>query len=195
MLAEGCITRPYVVNNVGMSSSRFPAVVDDVTVRLIAAVVLVIGVIALATQQWWLYAVLAVDFSLRAALGPQASPIARLVQRWIRPAVSAPKRPTAGPPKRFAATIGAVMTVAATVLWVVALVTGSSGATAGVVVIGAVMVLFPALESIFGICVGCILFSGLMRLGVIPDEVCLECADITKRRDRLVAERTGQQAA
>ncbi|KRF38770.1 DUF4395 domain-containing protein [Terrabacter sp. Soil810] len=178
-----------------MSSSRFPAVVDDVTVRLIAAVVLVIGVIALATQQWWLYAVLAVDFSLRAALGPQASPIARLVQRWIRPAVSAPKRPTAGPPKRFAATIGAVMTVAATVLWVVALVTGSSGATAGVVVIGAVMVLFPALESIFGICVGCILFSGLMRLGVIPDEVCLECADITKRRDRLVAERTGQQAA
>jgi len=195
MLAEGCITRPYVVNNVGMSSSRFPAVVDDVTVRLIAAVVLVIGVIALATQQWWLYAVLAVDFSLRAALGPQASPIARLVQRWIRPAVSAPKRPTAGPPKRFAATIGAVMTVAATVLWVVALVTGSSGATAGVVVIGAVMVLFPALESIFGICVGCILFSGLMRLGVIPEEVCLECADITKRRDRLVAERTGQQAA
>ncbi|KRB47248.1 DUF4395 domain-containing protein [Terrabacter sp. Root181] len=178
-----------------MSSSRFPAVVDDVTVRLIAAVVLVIGVIALATQQWWLYAVLAVDFSLRAALGPQASPIARLVQRWIRPAVSAPKRPTAGPPKRFAATIGAVMTVAATVLWVVALVTGSSGATAGVVVIGAVMVLFPALESIFGICVGCILFSGLMRLGVIPEEVCLECADITKRRDRLVAERTGQQAA
>ena len=195
MLAEGCITRPYVVNNVGMSSSRFPAVVDDVTVRLIAAVVLVIGVIALATQQWWLYAVLAVDFSLRAALGPQASPIARLVQRWIRPAVSAPKRPTAGPPKRFAATIGAVMTVAATVLWVVALVTGSSGATAGVVVIGAVMVLFPALESIFGICVGCILFSGLMRLGVIPEEVCLECADITKRRERLVAERNGQQAA
>jgi len=195
MLAEGCITRPYVVNNVGMSSSRFPAVVDDVTVRLIAAVVLVIGVIALATQQWWLYAVLAVDFSLRAALGPSVSPIARLVQRWIRPAVSAAKRPTAGPPKRFAATIGAVMTVAATVLWVVALVTGSSGATAGVVVIGAVMVLFPALESIFGICVGCILFSGLMRLGVIPEEVCLECADITKRRDRLVAERTGQQAA
>jgi hypothetical protein len=87
------------------------------------------------------------------------------------------------------------MTVAATALWVVALVTGSSGAIAGVVVIGAVMVLFPALESIFGICVGCILFSGLMRLGVIPEEVCLECADITKRRERLVAERNGQQAA
>ena len=178
-----------------MSSSRFPAVVDEITVRLIAAVVLVIGVVALATQQWWLYAVLAVDFSLRATLGPRVSPIARLVQRWIRPAVSAPKRPTAGPPKRFAAAIGAVMTVAATALWVISLVPGSTGVIVAVVVIGAIMVLFPALESVFGICVGCILFGLLMRVGLVPEEVCLECADITKRRERLVAERAGQQAA
>jgi len=87
------------------------------------------------------------------------------------------------------------MTVAATALWIISLVTGSTGVIVAVVVIGAVMVLFPALESILGICVGCILFSGLMRLGVIPEEVCLECADITKRRERLVAERAGQQAA
>jgi len=178
-----------------MSSSRFPAVVDDVTVRLIAAVVLVIGVVALASSAWWLYAVLAVDFTLRAALGPSASPIARFVQRWIRPAVSADKRPTAGPPKRFAATIGAVMTVAATALWAFALLTGSSGAIVGVVAIGVVMVIFPALESIFGICVGCVLFSGLIRLGLVPEEVCLECADITKRRERLLLERTDRQAA
>lgn len=165
-----------------MSSSRFPAVVDDVTVRLIAAVVLAVGVIALATSQWWLYAVLAVDFSLRAALGPSASPVARLVQRWIRPAVAAAKRPTPGPPKRFAATIGAVMTVAATALWLVSLATGSSVAAAWVVGIGVVMVVFPALESVFGVCVGCILFSGLMRVGLVPEQVCLECADITRRR-------------
>ena len=181
-----------------VSASRFPSVVDDVTVRLIAAVVLVIGVVALVTSQWWLYAVLAVDFSLRAALKPSASPIARLVQRWIRPAVPAAKRPTAGPPKRFAATIGAFLTVAATALWLISLTTGpsgSSGVMVAVVAVGAVMVVFPALESILGICVGCILFSGLMRLGLIPEEVCLECADITKRRERLVAEQAGRQAA
>ena len=182
MVTHACISGAYAVNNVIMSSSRFPAVVDDVTVRLIAAVVLVIGVLALATQQWWLYAVLALDFTLRAALGPKASPFAQLVQRWIRPAVSAPRRPTAGPPKRFAATIGAVMTLSATALWIVHLATGSSVALAVLVGIGAIMVLFPALESIFGICVGCLLFSGLMRIGVIPDEICLECADITRRR-------------
>ena len=165
-----------------MSSSRFPSVVDDVTVRLIAAVVLVIGIVALAASQWWLYAVLAVDFSLRAALGPSASPVAQLVQRWIRPTVGAAKRPTPGPPKRFAATIGALLTVAATALWLVGLATGSSVAAAWVVGIGVVMVVFPALESVFGICVGCILVSGLMRVGLVPEEICLDCADITRRR-------------
>ena len=178
-----------------MSSSRFPAVVDDVTVRLIAAVVLVVGSVALATQQWWLYAVLAVDFTLRAALGPKASPVARLVQRWIRPAVRAPKQPTAGTPKRFAASIGAVMTLAATALWVVSVATGASWALVGVVAIGAIMVVFPLLESAFGICVGCILFAGLMRIGLVPEEVCLECADITKRRERILAERAAERAA
>jgi hypothetical protein len=178
-----------------MSSSRFPAVVDDVTVRLIAAVVLAIGTVALATQQWWLYAVLAADFTLRAVLGPQASPIARLVQRWIRPAVEAQPQPTAGTPKRFAASIGAVLTLAATALWLAHLATGSGAALATVVGIGVVMVVFPALESVFGICVGCILVQGLMRLGVVPEDVCLECADITRRRERILAERAAQQQA
>jgi hypothetical protein len=168
-----------------MSSSRFPAIVDDVNVRLIAAVVLAIGVVALATQQWWLYAVLAVDFALRAGLGPRVSPIAQLVQRWIRSTVAAAPRPTAGPPKRFAAAIGAVLTIAATALWLVGLATGSSAAIAGVVAIGAIMVLFPALESVLGLCVGCKLFSLLMRLGVVPEEICLDCADITRRAARV----------
>jgi hypothetical protein len=165
-----------------MPFSRFPAVVDEVTVRLIAAVVLVLGVVALATQQWWIYAVLAADFTLRAAIGPQASPIARAVQQWLRPRVDLPKRPTAGAPKRFAATIGAVMTIAATALWLVSLATGSGAALTAVVVIGAIMVAFPALEAVFGLCVGCKLFSGLMRLGLVPEEICLDCADITRRQ-------------
>lgn len=168
-------------NNVGVSTSRFPVTVDDVSVRLIAGVVLVVSVATLATQQWWLLALLAVDFTLRAGLGPRFSPIARLVQRWIRPRVAVAPRPTAGPPKRFAATIGAVLTIAATVLWVVSLVTGSSTALTVVVGLTIVMVVFPALESLLGICVGCILFGGLMKLGVIPDEICLDCADITRR--------------
>jgi hypothetical protein len=157
-----------------MRISRFPNIVDDVTVRLIAAVILVVGTVALVTQQWWLYAVLAVDFVLRTGWGPSASPVARFVGRFVRPRVAAAPRYTAGPPKRFAAAIGAVLTVGATVLWL-------AGATLPVVLIGVVMVVFPALEAVLGLCVGCQVFSLLMRLGVIPESVCVECADISRR--------------
>ena len=37
-----------------------------------------------------------------------------------------------------------------------------------------------ALEALLGLCVGCVLFQ-LMRLGVVPEEICLDCADITRR--------------
>jgi len=155
---------------------RFPRVVDDVTVRLIAAVVLALAVAALALHQWWIYGALAVDFILRTALGPKASPVALFVQRVVRPRVGAPKRPTAGPPKRFAAGIGAVLTIAAAALWVADI------ADPVVVTIGLVMIVFPALESVLGLCVGCKVFGLLMKLGVIPTEICLECADISLRR-------------
>ena len=73
------ITNRYLIHNGCMRISRFPNIVDDVTVRLIAGVVLVLGVLALAAHQWWLYAVLAADFVLRAGWGPSASPVARFV--------------------------------------------------------------------------------------------------------------------
>ncbi len=171
------ITFDYVIHNQNMRISRFPNIVDDVSVRLSAAVVLAVGVLALATQQWWLYAVLAADFVLRTGWGPSASPVAELVRRWVRPRVAAPARWTAGPPKRFAAGIGAALTVLATGLWL-------TGAIVPVVVIGVVMVVFPALEAIGGICVGCIAFGGLMRLGLIPESICVECADLSKRAAR-----------
>jgi hypothetical protein len=161
--------------------SRFPSIVDDVTVRLIAAGVLVASVLALATGQWWLYAVLAAEFVLRAGWGPSASPLALAVQRFVRPRVAAAPRYTAGPPKRFAASIGAVMTAGAAALGLVATLTGSAAAGTGVLVIGVVMVVFPALEAFFGLCVGCVLFGLLMRTGLVPEDICLDCADLSRR--------------
>jgi Domain of unknown function (DUF4395) len=155
---------------------RYPRVVDDVTVRLIAAVVLVLAIAALGLHQWWIYAVLAVDFILRTTLGPKASPVALGVQRFLRPRVSALKRPTAGPPKRFATGIGATLTTVAAVLWVL----GIAGPL--VVTIGVVMIVFPALEAAFGLCVGCKAFGVMMNLGMVPEEICLECADISRRQ-------------
>jgi hypothetical protein len=167
-----------------MRISRFPSLVDDVTVRLIAAVVLAVGTLALATGWWWLYAALAVDFTLRTAFGPDASPVARFARSVLRPRVAAAPRWTPGPPKRFAAGIGAVMTAAAAALGLAGALTGWSGASVGVTMIGVVMVVFPALEALLGLCVGCVLFGGLMRVGLVPEDVCAECADLSLRARR-----------
>ncbi len=165
----------------------FPSVVDEVTVRLVAAVVLVTGVLALAAGWWWLYAVLAVDFVLRSVFGPQLSPLAQLVLRMVRPRLALAPRPTPGAPKRFAASIGAVLTTLATVLTVVHAATGGAASSVGssaattIFAIGAIMVVFPALEAVAGLCVGCVIFAQLIKLGWVPERVCLECADITAR--------------
>lgn len=166
---------------------RFPRVLDDVTVRLVAAEVLVVAVVAALTRQPWLFGLLAVDFALRAGLGPRVSPLARLASGLLRPRVPAAPRPTAGPPKRFAATVGLVFSVAIPVVF------SGLSTTVGWVLI-AIMVVFPALESLAGVCVGCLVFNRLMRLGVIPESVCLECADISLRRSRLEAAAGGQVA-
>jgi hypothetical protein len=46
------------------------------------------------------------------------------------------------------------------------------------------LIVAATLESVFGLCLGCKAFALLMRVGVIPESVCLECADISSRRER-----------
>jgi hypothetical protein len=43
------------------------------------------------------------------------------------------------------------------------------------------MIVAAGLESAFALCVGCHVFGLLMRLGLIPSEVCARCADIWSR--------------
>jgi hypothetical protein len=159
----------------------YPDIVDEITVRLVAVVVLAVGVAALVSGAWWLYAALAVDFILRAVWGPRVSPIAQGILRWVRPLVPAAPRPTAGPPKRFAASIGAVATVVAATAGAIAAAGGPAAASTIAFAVGAIMVVFPALEAAAGVCVGCLIFAQLIRLGLVPERICLECADITRR--------------
>ena len=47
------------------------------------------------------------------------------------------------------------------------------------------IVVAAILESVFAICLGCKAFAVLMRLGIIPDEVCERCNDIWGSTSRL----------
>jgi hypothetical protein len=55
------------------------------------------------------------------------------------------------------------------------------GWTTAADVLLAVMVVFATLESAFGLCVGCRIFALLMRAGLVPADVCAECANIWAR--------------
>ncbi|MGO9955810.1 MAG: DUF4395 domain-containing protein [Solirubrobacteraceae bacterium] len=160
----------------------FPNPVDEKAARVVAGTVLAIVLLILATGWYVLLIPLAYGFWARVLTGPKLSPLGWTAQNVIAPRLG-DKRPVAGPPKRFAQLIGAVMSTAALVL---ALAAGDHTA-ADVVLIAFV----PAagLESIVGYCVGCRIFGLLMRAGIVPEGVCAECADISLRLGRAASTR------
>lgn len=156
----------------------FPNPVDEVSARLVAGGVVVLSAAFVATAWIPLAVVLALGFLARALTGPTLSPWGQLVTRVIRPALPIEVRPTPGPPKRFAQGIGATLSTAAVVA---ALAFGSVGAAQ---VLVAMVTVAASLESFLGLCLGCTAFALLMRVGVIPETVCEECANISGRLAR-----------
>lgn len=152
----------------------FPEQVNEKAARVVAGAVLVMAVAALATSSYWLLAVMAYGFVARVLTGPTLSPLGYVASRLVAPRLGEP-RYVSGPPKRFAQGMGAAITGAGAVL---ALVLGQQAAAD--LLLGAIIVA-AGLESIFGYCLGCKVFGLLMRLGVVPDHVCAECADIWSR--------------
>jgi hypothetical protein len=153
----------------------FPNPVNEKAARVVAGVVAVAGLTILATGWYWLLIPVTYGFWARVLTGPTLSPLARAAMKLM---ARDPKH-VPGPPKRFAQGMGAAMTSIATILWL----TGSTTA-AGVFV--ALLVIAATLESVFAICLGCHVFAGLMRLGVVPEAVCAECANLTLARGRPV---------
>ncbi len=161
-----------------VSLFTFPNPVNEITARVTAAGVVLIAVLALALRQPWISIVLAVGFLLRVLAGPKLSPLALLASRVIVPRLPLAPRMVAGPPKRFAQSVGLTFSAAAALLFYV-----FSLDLAGYVVLGA-LALAAVLESAFGICLGCRAFALLMRAGLIPREVCESCNDIWAGRER-----------
>jgi hypothetical protein len=152
----------------------FPNPVNEKAARVVAGVVLLTVLVILATGAYWLLVPLAYGFWARVLTGPTLSPLGWTAQNVIAPRLGA-KKPVPGPPKRFAQGMGAAMATLALVFW---LIVGSNAATDAVL---GLFVIAAGLESIFAVCLGCQVFALLMRLGLVPESVCLECADISGR--------------
>lgn len=155
----------------------FPNPVNEVSARLVAGGVVLLTLVILLGGQTWAIGLLAYGFVARVLTGPTLSPLGQFVTRVLSPALPFEPKMVPGPPKRFAQGIGATLSVAAAVSHF-----GFANTTVGLVLV-AMITVAATLESVFAFCLGCQVFAGLMKLGVIPESICEECANIWTRLD------------
>jgi len=157
----------------------YPNPVDDNVGRVVAGGVLIMCVAAIAFDQPWVLIPLTYGFWARVAAGPRFSPLALVASRVIVPWLGLTPKPVPGPPKRFSQGIGVAFSTTALVL------AFGFGLTTAAWVVVALLACAAFLESVLGICLGCKVFSLLMRVGIIPESVCVECADLSRRHPQL----------
>jgi Domain of unknown function (DUF4395) len=64
------------------------------------------------------------------------------------------------------------------------LLAGLSAVTVGLL---AALLVFATLESVVGFCAGCWAFGWLMRFGLVSEDVCAACSDISLRQRETAA--------
>ena len=152
----------------------FPNPVNEYAARITAGLVVLMSVVTLLTGFGWGLGVIAAGFWLRVLFGPRISPLAHLSVKVLTPRLGK-ARLVPGPPKRFAQGIGAAMSTAAAVLLAVGLAPAAW-------ILLAVLIVAASLEAFAGFCLGCAIFGFLQRRGLIPEDVCEACNNITLRR-------------
>ncbi len=160
-----------------MQFFSFPNPVNDKAARTVATGVVLMSIAFLATGWVWVLIPLTYGFWARVLTGPTMSPLGQLATRLIAPRLGEP-RLTPGPPKRFAQAIGVVFSTTALILAL------SVGIGAAQIVI-AMLLIAASLEAFLGLCLGCKAFGVLMKAGVIPESICVECADLSLRYPQL----------
>jgi len=152
----------------------FPNPVNDVAARTVATGAVLMA-LAVALLGWgWVLLPLTYGFVARVLAGPRISPLGQFATKVVAPRLPRYEKLMPGPPKRFAQGIGVAFTVTASVLWL------AGAPTAARIVVG-MLAGAAFLEAAFGFCMGCKIFGLLMKAGVIPEDVCEDCADISRR--------------
>ncbi len=127
--------------------------VDEYVVRLVAGQVVVLTVLSLFTQWKFLIFFLAADFAIR-AFTEQTSPLAA-IGKVIADLLKLELKPIFAPPKRFAALLGFVFSLAVFLLFVF-------DARYPALVVGGILVFCAVLESVFKVCLGCYAYNWIV---------------------------------
>lgn len=144
----------------------FPDPVNETSARVVAAGVVVEAVLFLVFREGWLLVPLVYGFAARVLTGPTLSPLGQLATRVITPRIHVEHRFVPGPPKRFAQGVGLLFTSGAAAAWLV-------GWPVASYVLIALLVVAATLESVWAICLGCIVYRFVWD--------CPDCNDISER--------------
>jgi hypothetical protein len=157
----------------------FPNPVNETSARVVAGGVVAMGAATIALDQPWILLPLTYGFAARVLTGPTLSPLGQLATKVVTPRLNVEHRFVPGPPKRLAQGVGLAMSGTALAL----AATGRKRAAYRVLtaLVGA-----ASLEAFFGFGIACRAFPLLMKAGVIPEDVCRECADIWTRSTETV---------
>ncbi len=133
---------------------------DNTTVRVVAGFVFIIsaltlGVAALSSTRTaaMITGILTLDFVVRSFIKPKYSPLATLA-RGIVSGLNFPKKMVDNAPKVFAARVGVVFSLLATILY------AGGQLYAGSIVLG-ILLLCSGLESFISFCLGCFVYAFL----------------------------------
>jgi hypothetical protein len=139
-----------------MGTVKFAAIegrVNENVVRLVAGFVLTFAIATIATGWAILSIYLSIDFFLRAFTN--IKPPFALAAQQLAKTLNLEVKPIYAAPKKFAAAIGFVFSVAISALLL-------SGFVGTAKVVTGVLVLFATLESVFAICAGCYVYSWIV---------------------------------
>ena len=154
----------------------FPELINEVSARLVASGVLILSVSCLLfminqSDITYIFLIMLIyGFLARVSSGPKISPLALLVTKVIVPKLSFREKIVPGPPKRFAQGVGLIFSL---------LIAGflTLGLSYISIALLSILITFASLEAFFGFCAGCKVFKVLMKVGIIPEDVCEKCAN------------------
>ena len=157
----------------------FPNPVNETSARVVAGGVVTMATAAVVLDRPAVLLPLTYGFAARVLTGPKLSPLGQLATRVVTPQIhSRVKRAPAfspGPPKRLAQGMGLAMSGTALTLHY-----GFGRKKAAYTVLGA-LITAAGLEAFLGICLACKMFPALVKLGVVPESACVDCADVWSR--------------
>ena len=125
--------------------------VNEKVVRIVALMAAITAICCILSSNYWAISLLALDFAARAFTNGKFS-LLKVIALNISNALNLKPTMTDLAPKKFAATMGFVFCLLITATFLFSFSTAT-------LILTSIMVMFAVLESLFGVCVGCYIYT------------------------------------